>query len=45
MSSISTYQLYIREVNGVQSEAYFVDLSQENSQSSIDYSFKLFEEI
>ena len=45
MSSISTYQLYIREVNGSQSELYFVDLSQENSQSSIDYSFKLFEEI
>ena len=45
VSSIKTYQLFISQINSSRSEVYFIDLSEENNQSSIDYSFEFFEEI
>ena len=44
-SSIKIFQLYIKEVSGSSSEVYFVDLSQENKEDSIEYSFELFNNI
>ena len=43
--SIETYQLYVKQINSSLSQVYFVDLSQENNQTSIQYSFELFNEI
>ena len=45
VSSVKTYQLFVNQINSSRSEVYFVDLSEENNQSSIDYSFELFDQI
>ncbi len=43
--SIKTYQLYVKQIDNSQSVVYFVDLTEENSNSSINYSFELFNNI
>jgi outer membrane protein assembly factor BamC len=45
VGSIESYQLYIKPINNELSQVYFVDLSQENTQNSVTYSFELFNDI
>lgn len=45
VSSIKTYQLYVSQINNSNSQVYFIDLSEKNDQSSVDYSYELFEQI
>jgi outer membrane protein assembly factor BamC len=45
VGSIESYQLYIKQISNELSQVYFVNLSQENSQDSINYSFELFNDI
>lgn len=45
VGSTKSYQLYIKQIDNSYSEVYFVDLTQENNQDTIDYSFELFKMI
>jgi len=45
VGSINNYQLYIKQIDNSHSEVYFVDLSQQNKQATIDYSYDFFNEI
>ena len=45
LSSAQTFQLIIREVDEIQTEVIFVDISEDYNQDTIDYSFKLFNQI
>jgi len=45
IGSIKSYQLYVKQIDNLRSEVYFVDLSQENKIDTIDYSFEFFNEI
>jgi len=42
VGSIKTYQLYVKQIGNSKSEVYFVDLSQENKEETIEYSFQFF---
>ena len=44
-SQSNTYQLIIKEVDESKTYVYFVDLSEENEVDTVNYSFKLFNEI
>jgi outer membrane protein assembly factor BamC len=44
-SSTKIYQLIVKEVDGVSTYVYFVDLSEENEKNTITYSFELFNKI
>ena len=43
--STKTYQLIIKEVDELSTYVYFVDLSEEDEDDSLDYSFELFNQI
>jgi len=43
--STKTYQLIVREVDELSTYVYFVDLSEENENDTLDYSFELFNQI
>jgi outer membrane protein assembly factor BamC len=45
VGSVKSYQLFIKQINNELSQVYFVDLSQENSQDTVNYSFDLFNDI
>jgi len=45
VGSANNYQLYIKQIDNSLSEVFFVDLSQENKQATIDYSYEFFNEI
>jgi len=44
-SSTKTYQLIVREVDELSTYVYFVDLSEENEDGTLAYSFELFNQI
>ena len=45
VSSTQTYQLVIKQLDESRSQVIFVDLSEENEQDTIDYSFDFFNEL
>ena len=45
VGSAKSYQLFIKQIDSSHSEVYFVDLTQDNKQDTIDYSFQFFNEI
>ena len=45
VSSIQTYQLVVNQLDESRSQVIFVDLSEENEQDTIDYSFDFFNEL
>jgi len=45
MSNSNTYQLLVKQIDESHSEVIFVDLSEENEQDTIDYSFDFFNEL
>ena len=45
VSPTQTYQLVLRQLDDSHSQVIFVDLSEENEQDTIDYSFDLFNEL
>ena len=45
VTSTKTYQLVLRQLDDSHSQVIFVDLSEENEQDTIDYSFDLFNEL
>ncbi|MDC0483514.1 outer membrane protein assembly factor BamC [Candidatus Thioglobus sp.] len=45
VSPTKTYQLIVKEVNDLSTYVYFVDLSEENADDTITYSFELFNQI
>jgi len=45
VSSTKTYQLIVKEVDELSTYVYFVDLSEENEDDTIIYSFELFNQI
>jgi len=45
VSNSNTYQLLVKQIDESHSEVIFVDLSEENEQDTIDYSFDFFNEL
>ena len=45
VSNTNTYQLLVKQIDESHSEVIFVDLSEENKQDTIDYSFDFFNEL
>jgi len=45
VSNTNTYQLVVKQIDESHSEVIFVDLSEENEQDTIDYSFDFFNEL
>ena len=45
MSNTNTYQLVVKQLDESHSQVIFVDLSEENEQDTIDYSFDFFNEL
>ena len=45
VSSTQTYQLIVKQLDELYSQVIFVDLSEENEQDTIDYSFDFFNEL
>jgi len=45
VSNTNTYQLVVKQIDESHSEVIFVDLSEENDQDTIDYSFDFFNEL
>ena len=44
-SNTNTYQLVVKQLDESHSQVIFVDLSEENEQDTIDYSFDFFNEL
>ena len=44
-SNTNTYQLVVKQLDESHSQVIFVDLSEENEQDTIDYSFDFFNEV
>ena len=45
VSNSNTYQLLVKQIDESNSEVIFIDLSEENEQDTIDYSFDFFNEL
>ena len=45
IGSVKSFQLYVKQIDNLRSEVYFVDLSQENTPDIIEYSFDFFNKI
>jgi len=45
VSNTNTYQLVVKQIDETHSQVIFVDLSEENEQDTIDYSFDFFNEL
>ena len=45
VSNTNTYQLVVKQLDESHSQVIFVDLSEENEQDTIDYSFDFFNEL
>ena len=45
IGSVKSYQIYVKQINNSRSEVYFVDLSEENSNNTVSYGRKLFNQI
>ena len=45
VGSVKTYQLLIKQTQNLRSQVYFIDLTEENEEEALEYSFELFNDI